>query len=216
MDRFEIYTDGSCDNLQYPNYGGWAYLILENGEEICRRSGTDIHTTNNRMEMLAIINSLVDLPIGSIVELYTDSKYCIGCFTGTYKAIANTDLIEDYQRIVEEQSLTIHFNWVKGHNGDKYNEIVDKLSNEEYERISGKVITDYKRMKKDADYRKEVCVNSKRHQRNKALAELIESVLSDTREKNKYYIHQVVLSINELFQPSRKNKEATLKFKQHG
>lgn len=122
MDKFKIYTDGSCDNIQYPNYGGWAYLILENDEIIEQRSGWDIHTTNNRMEMIAILESLLELPYGSEVEIITDSQYCIGAFSGAYKAKANTDLIEQFAKNVEQKNLDVTFTWVRGHNGDKYNE----------------------------------------------------------------------------------------------
>lgn len=53
--RIKIYTDGSCDNIRYPNYGGWTYLTLENDVIIEEKSGNEVHTTNNRMEMFAYI-----------------------------------------------------------------------------------------------------------------------------------------------------------------
>ena len=148
-DSFIIYTDGSCDNIRYPNYGGWAYLILEDGEIIENKSGNDIYTTNKRMEMIAIINSISFLPNFSNVNIVTDSKYCIGAFSNQYDAKANKDLIEQFNNIVESKSLDIRFTWVRGHSGDKYNEMVDKMANNEFEKVSGYVITDFKKLKTD-------------------------------------------------------------------
>lgn len=199
MDKFKIYTDGSCDNIQYPNYGGWAYLILENDEIIEQRSGWDIHTTNNRMEMIAILESLLELPYGSEVEIITDSQYCIGAFSGAYKAKANTDLIEQFAKNVEQKNLDVAFSWVRGHNGDKYNEIVDKMANDEYEKASGKEITDFNRIKTDKEYKKEVFKNSKTSERNKMIAEVLMSIVNDTNPKGADYIQSKVNEINLIF-----------------
>lgn len=199
MDKFKIYTDGSCDNIQYPNYGGWAYLILENDEIIEQRSGWDIHTTNNRMEMTAILESLLELPCGSEVEIITDSKYCIGAFSIAYKAKANTDLIEQFTKIVEQNDLDVKFTWVRGHNGDKYNKMVDKMANDEYEKASGKEITDFNRIKTDKEYKKEVFKNSKTNERNKRIAEVLMSIVNDTNPKGADYIQSKVNEINLIF-----------------
>lgn len=199
MDKFTIYTDGSCDNIQYPNYGGWAYLILENGNIIEQRSGNDIHTTNNRMEMVAIIESLVELPKFSEVEIFTDSEYCIGVFSNKYRAKVNLDLIEQFKELVDNKQLDVSFKWVKGHSNDKYNAIVDNLANKEFEKASGNKITDFKRIKTDESYKKEVFKNSKQNMRNKLLAELIQSIINDTTPKGINYIQQKVDEINMIF-----------------
>ena len=199
MNKFTIYTDGSCDNMIYPNYGGWAYLILEDENIIEKRSGSDIHTTNNRMEMMAILESLLELPYESEVEIVTDSQYCIGSFSSKFKSKLNLDLINQYRSIVKEKNLDVSFKWVRSHNGDKYNEIVDKLANEEYEKASGKEITDYKRIKKDKEYRKDVLKNSKKNERDKMLAELVQGIINDNKPKEKDYIQNIVKDINLIF-----------------
>ena len=99
--RIKIYTDGSCDNIRYPNYGGWAYLILEDDCVIEEKSGNEVHTTNNRMEMFAIISSLVNIPKFSKVEIITDSKYCIYAFTNKPSFYENfKDLIEQCKELL--------------------------------------------------------------------------------------------------------------------
>lgn len=195
---FNIYTDGSCDNIRYPNYGGWAYVILENNNIIESKSGNESHTTNNRMEMIAIINSILALPDFSKATIFTDSKYCIGAFSNKYCARANTDLIKQFIEIVESKSLDITFEWVRGHNGDEWNEMVDKMANDEFEKVSGCKITDFKRIKHDADYKREVFKNYKEDVRNKLIAEILIDVARSNNVNDKYIIDKVI-EINKLF-----------------
>lgn len=133
---YDCYTDGSCNNLSANKEGGAAYLILLNGKEILRRSKALIHTTNNRAEMLAIISAVKRCPIGADIIIYTDSKYAIFSF-GHRKSISdsvkNSDLIHLYRKEAAQKKVT--FEWVKGHNGDRYNEIVDSMANGEYNKM---------------------------------------------------------------------------------
>lgn len=133
---YDCYTDGSCNNLSANKEGGAAYLILLNGKEILRRSKALIHTTNNRAEMLAIISAVKRCPIGADIVIHTDSKYAIFSF-GHRKRISdsvkNSDLIHLYRKEAAQKKVT--FEWVKGHNGDRYNEIVDSMSNGEYNKM---------------------------------------------------------------------------------
>lgn len=133
---YECYTDGSCNNLSANKEGGAAYLILLNGKEILRRSKALIHTTNNRAEMLAIISAVKRCPIGADIVIHTDSKYAIFSF-GHRKRISdsvkNSDLIHLYRKEAAQKKVT--FEWVKGHNGDRYNEIVDSMANGEYNKM---------------------------------------------------------------------------------
>ena len=133
---YDCYTDGSCNNLSANKEGGAAYLILLNGKEILRRSKALIHTTNNRAEMLAIISAVKRCPIGADIVIHTDSKYAIFSF-GHRKRISdsvkNSDLIHLYRKEAEQKKVT--FEWVKGHNGDRYNEIVDSMANGEYNKM---------------------------------------------------------------------------------
>lgn len=133
---YDCYTDGSCNNLSANKEGGAAYLILLNGKEILRRSKALIHTTNNRAEMLAIISAVKRCPIGADIVIHTDSKYAIFSF-GDRKRISdsvkNSDLIHLYRKEAAQKKVT--FEWVKGHNGDRYNEIVDSMANGEYNKM---------------------------------------------------------------------------------
>ena len=133
---YDCYTDGSCNNLSANKEGGAAYLILLNGKEILRRSKALFHTTNNRAEMLAIISAVKRCPIGADIVIHTDSKYAIFSF-GHRKRISdsvkNSDLIHLYRKEAAQKKVT--FEWVKGHNGDRYNEIVDSMANGEYNKM---------------------------------------------------------------------------------
>ena len=133
---YDCYTDGSCNNLSANKEGGAAYLILLNGKEILRRSKALIHTTNNRAEMVAIISAVKRCPIGADIVIHTDSKYAIFSF-GHRKRISdsvkNSDLIHLYRKEAAQKKVT--FEWVKGHNGDRYNEIVDSMANGEYNKM---------------------------------------------------------------------------------
>jgi len=195
---FNIYTDGSCDNIRYPNYGGWAYVILDNNNIIESKSGNESHTTNNRMEMIAIINAISSLPDFSNATIFTDSKYCIGAFSNQYYARANTDLIKQFFDVVESKNLNISFEWVRGHDGNKWNEMVDKMANDEFEKASGCKITDFKRIKYDTAYKREVFKNCKEDVRNKLIAEILIDVASSKTVNDKYIIDKVK-EINKLF-----------------
>ena len=122
-----IYTDGSCMD----GYGGWAYCLLEDGYELCV-SGGETDTTNNRMEMMAVIEALRDISDGNYT-IYSDSMLVINCSQGKWKRKANLDLWSKYD--VVSKGKKISWIWVKGHNGDKYNEIVDKLAKTEAKKL---------------------------------------------------------------------------------
>ena len=133
---YDCYTDGSCNNLSANKEGGAAYLILLNGKEILRRSKALINTTNNRAEMLAIISAVKRCPIGADIVIHTDSKYAIFSFRYRKRisdSVKNSDLIHLYRKEAAQKKVT--FEWVKGHNGDRYNEIVDSMANGEYNKM---------------------------------------------------------------------------------
>jgi ribonuclease HI len=122
----QIYTDGSC--LKNPGGpGGWACLVEKNNE-IWSLVGSNPNTTNNRMELQAVIEALNFIDNKEIV-IFTDSQWVIKCATGKWKRKANIDLWSQYD--VSSHGKKIHYIWVRGHNGNKYNEIVDKLAREE-------------------------------------------------------------------------------------
>jgi ribonuclease HI len=120
----EIYTDGSC--LKNPNGpGGWALCILQDKVDIFM-SGSNKSTTNNRMELTAIIEALECIPKNKKCIIYTDSQLCINCATGKWCRKSNLDLWSLYDK--QSMGKNIQFIWVKGHSKNYYNELVDKLA----------------------------------------------------------------------------------------
>lgn len=120
-----IYTDGSC--LKNPNGpGGWAICIIEeDGKEYYLADGNP-STTNNRMELTAIIEALSCLKENQSCKIYSDSQLTINCATGKWKRNANLDLWNQFEQEIKNKIIT--FEWVKAHNGNHYNEIVDTLA----------------------------------------------------------------------------------------
>ncbi len=132
----EIYTDGACSGN--PGPGGWGVLMRYNGheKEMC---GGEEDTTNNRMEMMAVIEALSALKKSSNVKLYTDSKYVMqgitewlagwkakGWKTASKKPVKNKDLWQQIDELVQKHS--VEFIWVKGHAGHPENERADELA----------------------------------------------------------------------------------------
>jgi ribonuclease HI len=126
----KIYTDGSC--LKNPGgASGWAFVILENDEETYL-SGGEASSTNNRMEMMAVIKALSFAP-GKEYTIFTDSKLVMNCAQGIWKRKANLDLWSEYDSVSSKFSLK--WVWVKAHKGNKYNEIVDDMARSEAKKI---------------------------------------------------------------------------------
>jgi ribonuclease HI len=137
MKYVTIYTDGACKGN--PGPGGWAAILTFNGtEEIL--SGCDRYTTNNRMELLAVIEGLTKLNERCLVDLYTDSTYVKdGCKDWMHKWVKN-DWKTSVGLPVRNQDLwsrlydlyhqhDVHLFWVRGHSGHPMNERVDRLAN---------------------------------------------------------------------------------------
>ncbi len=135
-----IYTDGACSGN--PGPGGYAGIIKYKEHEKVVVGG-DADTTNNRMEMLALISSLEALTEPCNVELYSDSKYVLdalgkgwakswqkkGWIKSDKKPALNSDLWERLLALTDIHELNLH--WVKGHNGNPYNEKCDQLAVEQ-------------------------------------------------------------------------------------
>lgn len=132
-----IYTDGSC--LRNPGRGGWGVVLMCNGVEK-RLSGAENNSTNNRMEMTAVIKALEALKVPCEVNLHSDSNYVINAFNQNWindwikkgwknsqnKPVPNKDL---WERLIELTKIhKVHFIKVKGHSDDKYNNICDLLA----------------------------------------------------------------------------------------
>lgn len=139
----QIYTDGSC--LNNPGPGGWAALMRYNMTEKMFSGGRH-DTTNNQMELQAVISGLSVLTKACKVELYTDSKYVIDGYTrwldgwkqrgwkkSNKKPVLNKELWEELDEKAQIHSINWH--WVKGHSGHAENERVDQLARLEAEKI---------------------------------------------------------------------------------
>ena len=132
----EVYTDGSC--LKNPDGpGGWGFVVVYPDTYVIVDSGGDPSTTNNKMELTAIIEALkyIDKDKNDYT-IFSDSMYCINCATGKWKRNKNLDLWKKYD--TEIKGKNIKFEWVKAHNGNKYNEMVDKIAFGEAKKIQNK------------------------------------------------------------------------------
>jgi ribonuclease HI len=131
-----IYTDGACSGN--PGPGGWGALLMYNNiqKEIY---GGEIATTNNRMELMAAIKALELLKESCLIELFTDSIYVKNGITlwiknwkeknwrtADKKEVKNIDLWQELDLLTKKHHINWH--WIKGHNGDKFNDLVDALA----------------------------------------------------------------------------------------
>jgi ribonuclease HI len=137
-DVIEAFTDGACRGN--PGPGGWGVLLRFNGHEK-RLFGGEAETTNNRMELMAVIKALESLNRQCEVKVTSDSQYVLkginewmdnwkkrGWKTAAKKPVKNVDL---WQRLDKAQeSHKIEWTWVRGHSGHIENEIADELANQ--------------------------------------------------------------------------------------
>lgn len=130
--HYVAYTDGSGD---YRNgFGGAAYVILKDGQMLAERSKGNRNTTNNRQEIMAIVSALNFVPVGSSIDIYTDSQYAIYFFTQKLSLKAkNLDLKKQLPKYTSGKKIRFH--WVKGHNGNHWNERADYLANKAFKDI---------------------------------------------------------------------------------
>ena len=128
-----IYTDGSC--IKNPNGpGGYAYIVINPDGTEWHFSDGNMSTTNNRMELTAVIKSLEHINIKEKCKIYSDSQLTINCATGKWTRKANLDLWSEYDKVSKDK--IIEFEWVKAHNGNKYNEMVDKMALAESKKLN--------------------------------------------------------------------------------
>lgn len=144
MKEVEIFTDGACKGN--PGPGGWG-AILRMGSAEKEMSGNEAQTTNNRMELMAVMKALAALKAPCHVRLHTDSRYVIdgitkwvfgwqknGWRTADKKAVKNEDLWRELVTLTRPHR--IDWIWVKGHDGHVENERVDKLASDAAMRVS--------------------------------------------------------------------------------
>lgn len=136
LPKIIVYTDGACSGN--PGPGGWGALLMWNGREK-EILGGEAETTNNRMELQAVIEALKVLKNPCDVTVYTDSKYVLngatewlknwqarGWKTAAKKPVENKTYWEELSDQLDRHHVT--FKWVKGHSGDPLNDRVDALA----------------------------------------------------------------------------------------
>ncbi len=145
MKSVEIYTDGACSGN--PGAGGWCAILMYNGHTKTV-SGYNKMTTNNRMELFAIIQGLATLKEPCKVKLYSDSAYAInalnqgwltswrdnGWKTADKKEVKNVDLWKDL--MIKMKNHEVEFIKVKGHADNEYNNMCDKQARAEIEKCN--------------------------------------------------------------------------------
>lgn len=142
-DQIHIYTDGACKGN--PGPGGWGVLLQYKGRELELFGGED-STTNNRMELQAVIEGLSALKRRSNVLLVTDSKYVMqgvqqwlanwkkrGWKTASKQPVKNQDLWQQLDALVQQHD--VQWQWVAGHTGHPGNERADNLANRGVEEV---------------------------------------------------------------------------------
>ena len=139
--QYDLFTDGAC--LGNPGPGGWAYILRSADEEVVR-SGGEPDTTNQRMEVTAVLRALESLEEPSSIAIHADSKYVTDGLSewmdgwikknwknAAKKPVKNQDLWKPLAKLRETHEITT--SWLKGHDGHKENERCDMLASAEAE-----------------------------------------------------------------------------------
>ena len=132
-----VFTDGS--SRPNPGPGGWGAVYVLDGKIIDQRHGHDKETTNNRMELTALINAYQMLPPSTNVEMFTDSELCVNTINTWAKSweargwkrkggpIKNLELVQELYRLSKTQP-GVKLRWIKAHDGSRWNEYADSLA----------------------------------------------------------------------------------------
>lgn len=133
MERLDIYTDGACSGN--PGPGGWGAVLIWKGE-IKKISGRRSNTTNNQMELTAAIEALKAVKRDVAIKIHTDSQYVKNGITLWIKKwqltnwnngkVKNIDLWQELDNLARK--FNIEWEWVRGHDGNHYNEVADELA----------------------------------------------------------------------------------------
>jgi ribonuclease HI len=133
-----VFTDGSCEGN--PGPGGWGVVWVEDDRVRAERSGTDPATTNNRMELTALIEAYKLLPPDAEITLYSDSELCVKTineWAAGWEArgwrrktgpIANLELVKELYALARAHPR-VRLRWIRAHDGSRWNEYVDALAN---------------------------------------------------------------------------------------
>ena len=132
-----VFTDGSCEGN--PGPGGWGFVWVENDEIVAEATGTDPATTNNRMELKALIEAYKKLPADAEVTIHSDSQLCVKTVNewaaGWEKRgwrrksgpIANLELVKELYTLANAHP-TVTLQWIRAHDGTRWNEYADALA----------------------------------------------------------------------------------------
>jgi len=136
---YSVWTDGACE--PNPGIGGWGYLIRGHGDSgVIEAFGGELNTTNNRMELTAVLMALQCLPDGAQAVIHSDSTYVVNGLTawrtrwrkrGWCRKTGEPMLNRDLWLLLEAQALRVaaaQFRWVRGHSGEAGNERADRLA----------------------------------------------------------------------------------------
>ena len=147
MNKVVIYTDGACKGN--PGPGGWGAILRADDGTEKELFGGEVATTNNRMEMMAVIEALSALKRPCHVILHVDSQYVLkgmtewlqgwkakGWRTAAKQPVKNVDLWQRLDALVHQSEHRIEWQWVKGHAGDPGNERADALANRGVEQLA--------------------------------------------------------------------------------
>lgn len=144
------YTDGSCNNFSMFGEGGASYVLLNGTKDRVLETWSKglLGTTNNRAELVGILSALQRVPNNSTILIRTDSQYCIMVLDKKSQKLpkANKDLVRQCFDAINCLKA-VYFEWVKGHNGEEFNEMADKLAEARTEEIRDKFripVYDYK------------------------------------------------------------------------
>ena len=135
--RSGVFTDGSCEGN--PGPGGWGVVWVEEGRILAERSGSDAATTNNRMELRALIEAFKLLPGESDATVYSDSQLCVKTITEWAPGwaargwrrktgpIANLELVQELYALARAHPK-VRLRWIAAHDGSRWNEYADALA----------------------------------------------------------------------------------------
>ena len=126
--RITAYTDGGYH--LHKDEGAYAFVILQNDNIIHKQATVIRHESNNRGELKAILDAVDWCPDGAEIEVHSDSQYAIFTLSGEWARRKNTDLFDRWEEILARKRCKVTFRWVKGHSGDRYNEMCDRMCDE--------------------------------------------------------------------------------------
>ena len=135
--RSGVFTDGSCEGN--PGPGGWAWVWVEDDRVVAEEHGSDPATTNNRMELTALIRAYRALPEDAATTVFSDSELCVKTvneWAAAWEArgwrrksgpIANLEMVQELWRLVRRHPR-VQLRWIRSHDGTRWNEYADALA----------------------------------------------------------------------------------------